>query len=152
MYIQYIQGLFQSRLSTADYALVTSSLQNNDSLVTWTVIHMTASKFKPLIFSVSGFALSNVSNIFIFMILDDFSLLPAWFCYLIINVRYMKSLMHIAMRFGKLPMVRRTLFCSLCNFIGNILPQIPRQGKHKSLRKLTSFGSFLPYITPRRAK
>jgi hypothetical protein len=33
---------------------------------------MTAAKFKPLIFSVSGFDLSNVANIFIFMILDDF--------------------------------------------------------------------------------
>jgi uncharacterized membrane protein len=33
---------------------------------------MTAAKFKPLIFSVSGFALSNVANICIFMILDDF--------------------------------------------------------------------------------
>jgi hypothetical protein len=75
-------------LGTADYALVTSSLQNNDSLVTWTVIHMTAAKFKPLIFSVLGFALSSVANIFIFMILDDFCLLPAWFCYVIVNVRY----------------------------------------------------------------
>jgi hypothetical protein len=32
------------------------------------------------------------------MILDDFCLLPAWFCYVIINVRYMKSLMHIVNR------------------------------------------------------
>jgi hypothetical protein len=53
MYIQYIQGLFQSRLGTADYALVTSSLHNNDSLVTGTVIHMTAAKFKPHIFRVA---------------------------------------------------------------------------------------------------
>jgi hypothetical protein len=34
MYIQYIQGLFQPRLGTADYALVISSLLYNDSLVT----------------------------------------------------------------------------------------------------------------------
>jgi hypothetical protein len=54
MYIQYIQGLFQSMLGTADYALVTSSLHYNDSLDTSTVIHMTAAKFKPLVFSVSG--------------------------------------------------------------------------------------------------
>jgi hypothetical protein len=33
---------------------------------------MTAAKFEPLIFSVWGLALSNVANIFIFMILDDF--------------------------------------------------------------------------------
>jgi hypothetical protein len=57
---------------------------------------MTATKFKPLIFSVSGFALSNVVNILIFMILDDFCLLPARFCYVIINVRNLESLMYIA--------------------------------------------------------
>jgi hypothetical protein len=33
MYIQYIQDLFQSRLGTVDYALVTSSLHYNDSLL-----------------------------------------------------------------------------------------------------------------------
>jgi hypothetical protein len=92
MYTEYIQGLFQSRFGTADHNL----LHYNDSLVTWTIIHMTAAKFKPLIFSVSGLDLSNVANIF--MILDDFCLLPAWFCYAIINVRYMKSLIHIANR------------------------------------------------------
>jgi hypothetical protein len=86
MYIQYIQGLFQSRLGTADYALVSpSSLCYHGSLDTWRVVHMTTAKFKPHIFSVSGFALSNVANIF--MILDDFCLLPAWFCYVIINAR-----------------------------------------------------------------
>jgi hypothetical protein len=59
---------------------------------------MTAAKFKPLIFSVSGFALSNVANILIFMILDYFYLLSAWFCYVIINIWYMKSFMHISDR------------------------------------------------------
>jgi hypothetical protein len=68
--IYTVQGLFQSRLGTADYALVTSSLHYNDSLDTWTVVHMTAAKLKPLIFSVSGFAWSIVANVFIFMILD----------------------------------------------------------------------------------
>jgi hypothetical protein len=34
---------------------------------------MTAAKFEPLIFSVWGLALSNVANMFIFMVLDDFS-------------------------------------------------------------------------------
>jgi hypothetical protein len=57
MYIQYIKGLFQSSLSTAHYALVTSSLHYNDSLDTWTVIHMTAAKFKPLIFSAFNYTL-----------------------------------------------------------------------------------------------
>jgi hypothetical protein len=38
---------------------------------------MTAAKFKPFKFPVSGFALSNVANILIFMVFDDFCLLPA---------------------------------------------------------------------------
>jgi hypothetical protein len=69
------------------YLLVTY-LVYHGSLDTWTVVHMTAAKFEPLIFSVWGLALSNETNIFIFMILDDFCLLPAWFCYVIINVRW----------------------------------------------------------------
>jgi hypothetical protein len=76
--------LIQSRLGTADYALVTSSLHYNDSLDTWTAVHMTAAKFKPLIFSTLCFASSNVANIFIFMTSDHFCLLPAWFYYLYI--------------------------------------------------------------------
>jgi hypothetical protein len=49
-------------VDTADYALVTSSLHYNNSLDARTAIHMAAAKFKPLIFSVSGFALSNVAK------------------------------------------------------------------------------------------
>jgi hypothetical protein len=41
----------------------------NGCLLTWTVVCLTAAKFKSLIFLVPGFALSNVANIFIFMIL-----------------------------------------------------------------------------------
>jgi hypothetical protein len=47
--IHNIQGLSQFRLCTADYALVTSRLLYYGSLDTWTVVHMTAAKFKPLI-------------------------------------------------------------------------------------------------------
>jgi hypothetical protein len=54
MNIQYIQGIFQSKLGISDYALVTSSLHYNDSLDTWTVVHMTAANFEPLIFSESN--------------------------------------------------------------------------------------------------
>jgi hypothetical protein len=46
----------------------------NGSLVAWTVVCLTAAKFKPHIFPVLGFALSNVANILIFMILYDFCL------------------------------------------------------------------------------
>jgi hypothetical protein len=39
-------------------------------------MRLTAAEFKPLLFSVPGFALSNIANICIFMILNDFCLLP----------------------------------------------------------------------------
>jgi hypothetical protein len=41
-----------------------------------------------------GLALSNIANIFIFMILDDFCLLPAWFCHVIIDLQNLESHMH----------------------------------------------------------
>jgi hypothetical protein len=59
-------------------------LSHNGSLVTWTVVIFTTAKIKPLIFSVSGFALSYAANMFILMILYDFCLLPAQFCYIIV--------------------------------------------------------------------
>jgi hypothetical protein len=43
------------------------------------VIHVTATKVKSLSFSVSGFALLNIANNFIFIILYEFDLLSAWF-------------------------------------------------------------------------
>jgi hypothetical protein len=49
----------------------------NGSLVTWTVVSLTAAKLKPLIFSVSAFALSYATNMFILMILRGLCLLPA---------------------------------------------------------------------------
>jgi hypothetical protein len=53
MYVKYIQNFFQSWLVTADHALlVTISSKYHSSLDTWTVIQMTATKFKPFIFSV----------------------------------------------------------------------------------------------------
>jgi hypothetical protein len=62
------------------------------------VVHLTAAKFKPLIFSVSGFAFSDVANIFSYMILYDLCLLAARFRYVIINTRYVESLMQFADR------------------------------------------------------
>jgi hypothetical protein len=53
------------------------SLRYNSSLETWTVVHLTAAKFKPLMFYVLGFALPYIADICIFMILYDFCLLPA---------------------------------------------------------------------------
>jgi hypothetical protein len=51
----------------------------NGSLVTWVVVSLATAKFKPLIFSLSDFALSYAANMFIFMILYDFCLLCAHF-------------------------------------------------------------------------
>jgi hypothetical protein len=48
---------------------------------------LTTTKFKPPIFSMSGFALSCATNIFMLMTLYDFCLLPAQFCYIIIYTR-----------------------------------------------------------------
>jgi hypothetical protein len=73
---QNIQGLCQSGPSTADYALF-GSVRYCGSLDTLTVVCLTAAKFKPLEFSVRGFALSNGANIFIIMILYDLCLLSA---------------------------------------------------------------------------
>jgi hypothetical protein len=75
MYIKHIQGLLSVQAQySRSYPIISSSYYNS-SLVSWTVVWLTAGKFKPLIFPVSGFALSNVANIFIFMILYDFFLL-----------------------------------------------------------------------------
>jgi hypothetical protein len=47
--------------------LISSSFRCNGSLVTWTTVCLTAAKFKPLIISVSVFALSNIANILVIM-------------------------------------------------------------------------------------
>jgi hypothetical protein len=94
---------------------------------------MTAAKFKPLIFSVSGFALSNVAYIFIFMILDDFCVI------LLCNLKRMAY----EKPYAYLEPMCASENCQWCGelyfaastiSIGDILPQILRQGKHKSLR------------------
>jgi hypothetical protein len=59
----------------------------NGSLVTWTIVRLTTAEFKSLIFSVSGFSLSYTTNMLILMILYDFCLLPAQFCYIIVYIR-----------------------------------------------------------------
>jgi hypothetical protein len=56
---------------------INSSPGYNGSFVTWTVIRMTATKFQPLTFSVTGFTLYIIANILSFMILNGSSLLPA---------------------------------------------------------------------------
>jgi hypothetical protein len=50
-----------------------------NSLVTWTIVSLTAATFKPLLSPLSGFALSYAANVFIFMLLYDLCLLSAQF-------------------------------------------------------------------------
>jgi hypothetical protein len=91
--LNYIQVLCQYRLCKADHAYLT--LCYNGSLVTWTVVSLPAAKFKPLIFSMSRFALSNAANMFNLMTLYDFCLLPAQFCYIIVHIRKVESRVQI---------------------------------------------------------
>jgi hypothetical protein len=48
--------------------LILRILCYNGSLFTWTVVSLTTAKFKPLIFSTPGFALSYIANVFTLMI------------------------------------------------------------------------------------
>jgi hypothetical protein len=103
---------------------------------------MTAAKFKSRIFSMSGFALSSVTNILIFMIFNfhDFGLLLHVACMILLCN-------HKRMEFGNSHAYREPMCASeKCQWCGEpyfagaaillsaILPQIPRWGKHKSLR------------------
>jgi hypothetical protein len=47
------------------------------NLDTWTVVHEAAAKFKPILNSMTGVAFSLISNMFIFMILNNLCLLLA---------------------------------------------------------------------------
>jgi hypothetical protein len=82
------------------------------------VISLTAAKFKPCIFSMSGFTLSCASNMFILMILYDFCLLPAQFYYMIVYVRKVESHVQIADRCApwKISNGAENLVCRHCNF------------------------------------
>jgi hypothetical protein len=76
VYTTYTRPLSGQAQYSRKCPIISSSCYNG-SLSTWTVVCLTAAKFKPLIFPVSGFTLFNVANICIFMISYDFCLLPA---------------------------------------------------------------------------
>jgi hypothetical protein len=61
--MQYIQGFCLSGPGTSYYALFLVAFATTAVLDTSAVVCLTAAKFKPLIFPVVGFALSNVANI-----------------------------------------------------------------------------------------
>jgi hypothetical protein len=74
-------ALYTNPLSVQDFQSrsCSSYLCYNGSLVTWTVVDLATAKFKPLIFSMSGFTLPYTANMFILMILYDFCVLSAHF-------------------------------------------------------------------------
>jgi hypothetical protein len=75
-----------------------SSSSCHGSLRCWNGRTGDPTKFKPLIFSVWGFVLSNIAYIFIFMIMNYFCSSSTQFCYVIVNVRHLESYMHISNR------------------------------------------------------
>jgi hypothetical protein len=77
----------------------------NGSLVTSTVISLTTAKFKCLIFSMSGFALSYTENMFILIILYDFCWLPAQFYYVNLYIRKVEWLIQVKVQSSKLLLV-----------------------------------------------
>jgi hypothetical protein len=124
-------GLYKSPLTVLMFCY-------NARLITRTVVSLTATKFKPFIFSASDFTLSYAAHMFIFMILYDFCLLPAQSCCIIVYLQKVESNVQIV-----------DWWCTLENFLccgepcftgagilrDRCLPQIPRQGKHKLLLK-----------------
>jgi hypothetical protein len=116
----YIQVLCQSRLCKTDRDCLTYTWTTGGSLSYLTALSLTATKFKPHAIStcMSGFALSYAANMFILMILYDFCLLPAQFCYIIVYIWRLKALCksRAGVHLVKFPVVRRTVFCRRWNF------------------------------------
>jgi hypothetical protein len=132
-----IYSIYKALSVQAQYSrscFIISSSCYNSSLFTSTVVWFTASKYKPFIFPVSRFVLSNVANIYIFMILYILLLMPSQYCYISI---YME---------GWKPRASREPMCVLEDYQWNgelcsagagirvdaCLLQTPRRGKHKS--------------------
>jgi hypothetical protein len=96
-HLRYIQVLCLCRLGKADRAyLMYLVLQRQLSDLTG--VSLTTAKFKPLIFSVSGFSLSYTANMFILMILYALCLSPEQFYYIIMYIGKVGSCVKIADR------------------------------------------------------
>jgi hypothetical protein len=100
----------------------------NSSLVTWTVVSLTTTKFKSLIFFVSGFALSYTKNMFILMILS-----PAQFCYIIIYVQQLCANSGWVCTLENFQWCAEPCFACAASLRGTCLPLIPKRDKRKSL-------------------
>jgi hypothetical protein len=114
MILKMLYSLCKSSVSSG-FAKVMPDLFNlgyNGSIVTWTVVSLTAAKFQPLIFSVSGLALSYPTNIVV-MILYVLCLLPAQFFHIIVYVRKVESHVEIA---------DRCAFWTISNDVEKVVP------------------------------
>jgi hypothetical protein len=60
-----------------------------------TIVYLTATKFQSFVFSVLCLTVSYAADIFVIVILNDFCLFPANFCYEVINIRNLELRMHI---------------------------------------------------------
>jgi hypothetical protein len=95
--LRYIQILCQYRLYRAHHAYLKYLMLQRQ------LSHLNSRKLdyrqiKPLILSMSGFILSYTVNMFSLMILYDFCLLPAQFCYIIVYIRKLESRVQITDR------------------------------------------------------
>jgi hypothetical protein len=84
--LHYTEVLCQYRHCRAHHANLTY-LMLQRQLSHLNGLSLTTTKFKPLVFSMSGFALSHTANTFILMPLYNFCFLPAQFCYIVTNGR-----------------------------------------------------------------
>jgi hypothetical protein len=125
-HVHYIQVFCQSKLCKADHVCLI--LCYNGSLVAWMVVSLTIAKCKHLVFLMSGFALSYTGNMFILMILYDFCLLLAQFCYVIIYIWSLKVVCKswTSVHLGKFLIVQRS-FSGAAILIGRCVPLIPRR-------------------------
>jgi hypothetical protein len=95
--LHYIQVLWQYRLCRADHAYLMHLM------LQWQLSHLNGRKLdhrqvKPLILSMSGFALSYTITMFFLMILYGLCLLPEQFYYIIVHTRKAESRVQIADR------------------------------------------------------
>jgi hypothetical protein len=96
-HLHYIQVLCQYRLYKADHAYLTYLILQRQ-LSRLNRHELDTAMFKALIFSTPGYDLSYTRNMSILMILNDFCLLPAQFCYIIVHIRKIESRVQIANR------------------------------------------------------
>jgi hypothetical protein len=70
----------------------------NRSLITWTAVSLTTAKFKPVVFSVSGFALSYATNMFLWFCMTSACCLYSFVIRIIVYIRKVKGRVQIADR------------------------------------------------------